>query len=188
MKIRELRKERGLTQAQLADAIGVTTASVSAWEKEKSVPRKKQMMQIADFFGIDVDQIEIPSKPQPRKIPVLGHVPAGVPLEAIETIIDYEEIPDDSMHEYFGLRVYGDSMSPKYIDGDTIIVRVQNTCTDGQDCVVRVNGFDATLKTVRILPDGIELHSVNPKYAPMRFADVQIIGVVAELRRKFIPL
>ena len=126
------------------------------------------------------------------RIPVLGRVPAGIPLEAIEDIIDFEEIPADMVRgdsEYFGLRVSGDSMYPKYLEGDIIIVRRQDTCENGQDCVVYVNGYDATLKTVYLLDNGgIRLQPVNPQYAPKSYfvgdEPVSIAGVVVELRRK----
>ena len=128
------------------------------------------------------------------RIPVLGRVPAGIPLEAIEDIIDFEEIPADMVRggsEYFGLRVSGDSMYPKYLEGDIIIVRRQGTCENGQDCVVYVNGYDATLKTVYLLDNGgIRLQPVNPQYAPKSYfvgdEPVSIAGVVVELRRKII--
>lgn len=128
------------------------------------------------------------------RIPVLGRVPAGIPLEAIEDIIDFEEIPADMVRgdsEYFGLRVSGDSMYPKYLEGDIIIVRRQDTCENGQDCVVYVNGYDATLKTVYLLDNGgIRLQPVNPQYAPKTYfrgdEPVSIAGVVVELRRKII--
>lgn len=128
------------------------------------------------------------------RIPVLGRVPAGIPLEAIEDIVDFEEIPADMVRgdsEYFGLRVSGDSMYPKYLEGDIIIVRRQDTCENGQDCVVYVNGYDATLKTVYLLGNGgIRLQPVNPQYAPKSYfmgdEPVSIAGVVVELRRKII--
>ena len=55
----------------------------------------------------------------------IGTIPADTPLDEIEDIIDYEEIaikPDDN-REYFGLEIYGDSMSPDYKDNDRIIFR-----------------------------------------------------------------
>ena len=75
-------------------------------------------------------------------------------------------------------------MSPKYLDGDTIIVKVQHTCDSGQDCVVQVNGFDATLKKVVIKDGYFELVPINEAYETMCFKNVDILGVVVELRRK----
>ena len=111
-------------------------------------------------------------------------MPAGIPLEAIEDIIGWEDIPSEWAGEYFGLKVRGDSMSPKYLDGDTIIVKAQPTCDSGQDCVVQVNGFDATLKTVHINDGFFTLTPINPAYDTLRFKEVKVLGIVVELRRK----
>lgn len=129
------------------------------------------------------------------RIPVLGAIPAGIPIEAIQDIADWEEIPVEltrGNREYFGLLVEGDSMYPKYLSGDTVIVRKQSVCENGDDCVVYVNGFDATLKTVRLHDDGsLTTEPINPTYAPRTYTleeiktlPVSIAGIVVELRRK----
>lgn len=131
------------------------------------------------------------STPQTR-IKVLGSVPAGIPIEAIEDIVDWEEIPREwtlSGKEYFGLKVKGDSMSPEYLDGDTIILQKTNDCESGDDCVVYVNGYDATFKRVIKKTDHIILQPINSTYEPIMCEytgdnSVQIAGVVVELRRK----
>lgn len=129
------------------------------------------------------------------RIPVLGSIPAGIPVEAVEDILDWEEIPASwaaGGREYFGLKVKGDSMYPKYLEGDTVILRKQNTCDSGDDCVVMVNGYDATLKQVFLREDGsMEIRPLNPSYPPTTYTTediaalpVSIAGVVVELRRK----
>ena len=62
------------------------------------------------------------------RIPVLGRVVAGVPIEAVEDVLGYEEIPRRlaSTGEFFALRVRGDSMLPTLRDGDTVIVEKQS--------------------------------------------------------------
>lgn len=130
------------------------------------------------------------------RIPVLGSVPAGIPLEAIEDIIDWEEIPQSLASggkEYFALQVEGDSMYPDYLPGDIVIVQKTPVCASGDDCVVYVNGYDATLKQVRLDEKHGTLTIVpkNPSYPPRTFSKeeiqslpVTIAGVVVELRRK----
>src|SRR5699024_7687846 len=84
-------------------------------------------------------------------IPVYGSIPAGVALEAIEDIQGYEDIPVEWLRgnkEFLALKIKGDSMYPKYLDGDVIIVQKQQDCESGQDCVCYVNDYDATLKKV----------------------------------------
>lgn len=116
-------------------------------------------------------------------------------MDAIEDILDWEEVPASwasGGREYFGLRVKGDSMYPKYLEGDTVILRRDSICDSGDDCAVLVNGDAATLKQVILREDGaVELRPVNPTYPPRTYSPaeveslpVQVIGVVVELRRK----
>lgn len=53
--IRDLRKKRGMTQEQLAQAMGVTVGAVYKWEAEKCVPDIAIIMELADLFGVSVD-------------------------------------------------------------------------------------------------------------------------------------
>ena len=95
--------------------------------------------------------------------------------------------------EYFALQVEGDSMYPDYLPGDIVIVQKTPVCASGDDCVVYVNGYDATLKQVKLDEQRGTLTIVpkNPSYPPRTFRKeeiqslpVTIAGVVVELRRK----
>ena len=127
-------------------------------------------------------------------IPVLGDVAAGVPIEAVEDILDYEEISNvmAKTGEYFGLRIKGDSMSPRIVEGDVVIVRQQNYANNGDLVIVLVNGDSATCKRLMKYKDGISLISFNPAYEPMTFSKdeiinkpIKIIGKVVENRQKY---
>lgn len=125
---------------------------------------------------------------------IYGSIPAGVPMECIEDIIDTEEIPSDMLKggkQYFGLKVKGNSMEPDYLDGDTLILEKADDCESGDDCVVMVNGNDGTFKRVIKNENGIILQPLNSEYYPMVFTNeqienlpVRIIGIVEEIRRK----
>ncbi|NLB87852.1 MAG: helix-turn-helix domain-containing protein [Syntrophomonadaceae bacterium] len=140
----------------------------------------------------NISPIEFPSKT--FRIPVLGSIPAGVAVEAVEDIIDWEEIPVEWLkggREYFGLVVKGDSMFPEYLEGDIVIVRKQNCCDNNDDCVVMVDNTDVTLKRIKKHEDGIELEAINPMYGKKKYTNeevnnipITILGVVIELRRK----
>lgn len=152
----------------------------------------------ASFLGTTPEELfgeNTRHSPGAVRISVLGTIPAGIPIDAVEDILDWEEIPASwttGDREYFGLRVKGDSMYPRYLEGDTVILRKQNTCDSGDDCAVLVNGDAATLKQVLLREDGaVELRPVNPTYPPRTYSPaeveslpVQVIGVVVELRRK----
>lgn len=125
---------------------------------------------------------------------VYGTIPAGIPMECIEDIIDTEEISADMLKgnkQYFGLRVKGNSMEPEYLDGDTLILEKVDDCESGEDCVVMVNGDDGTFKRVFKNENGIILQPLNPTFSPMVYTNeqieklpVRILGVVVEFRRK----
>ena len=186
----------GKSRSDMCDALGVKYTTFTDWVKGNAYPRIDKIELMANYFGIDKsDLVEDRSKSQIKanRIPVLGSVPAGIPIEAIEDIVDWEDIPMEWVnagHEFFGLKVKGDSMFPKYVEGDTIIIRKQDDCDSGQDCVVYVNGCDATLKKVVKKPDCIILQPLNPQYDPKVFDyndeenPITIAGVVVEIRRR----
>lgn len=128
------------------------------------------------------------------KIPVLGVVRAGIPIEAEENIIDYEEISQSmaATGEFFALQIKGDSMEPRITEGDVVIVRKQSSVDNGEIAVVLVNGNEATVKKFYKTDNGIKLISTNAKYDPFFFTPaevnslpVAVIGKVVELRAKF---
>lgn len=148
-----------------------------------------------DLTNITIDNARyIETTTKTVKIPILGKVPAGVPIEAIEDIIGYEEIPASMLrngNNYFSLKIDGDSMYPDYKTGDIIIIRQQSDCNSGDDCVVMVNGDDATFKRVVKQEKSIILKPLNNEYEPYYFDEyeimtkpVKIIGVAVEVRRK----
>lgn len=202
--VKELRKKEGLSQAELAEKLSVHQTLISQIERGVVIPSGATLVQLAEFFRVSTDYIlgreetaehDYPlGRPSPGaiRLPVYGRVPAGVPLEAIEDVIDWEEIPKEwsvGGKTFFATKVKGDSMYPKYIEGDIIIVQMQPDCESGQDCVVYVNGYDATLKRVLKLEDGgIRLAPINPSYAPKTYYPgddpISIAGIVVEIRRK----
>ena len=116
-------------------------------------------------------------------------------MEAIQDVVDWEELPADMARgdrEDFGLVVRGDSMYPALLPGDVVILRRTPHCESGDICAVMVNSDDATLKRVRLLPDGgLTIEPVNTNYSPRTFTagevaelPVTVLGVVIELRRK----
>ena len=195
--IKRERRKRNYTQQELADALHVIASTVGMWEQDSRVPKLEKLEEIADFFNINLDELRGQDSMDIRKgirIPVLGSVRAGIPLEAIEDIVDYEEIPEVMARngEYFGLLVKGDSMSPVFVDDDTVIVRKQESADTGDSVIAMINGDEATIKRLKRTEDGIILIPNNPQYLPMTYSNdqiktlpVRILGKVVELRRKF---
>lgn len=198
-RLKEARRAKGLTQVEVAKFIGITQGGYSGWERGDVNIDGVSLARLAELFDVTTDYLIGKTDAQsekPIKIPVLGSVPAGIPIEAIEDIIDWEELPQSMASgdkEYFALEVKGDSMWPDYLPGDVVIVRRQPTCDSGDDCVVYINGYDATLKQVRLNAEDQSLTIVprNQSYPPRTFTaeeiqslPVTIAGVVVELRRK----
>lgn len=187
--------ERGISPTKAVVSIGRSKSAVTDW-KNGTTPNSTTIRKLADFFGVDPSVFTGEQAADSFRIPVLGTIPAGIPLEAIEDVVDWEEIPKAMLNggkEYFALKVKGDSMWPRFLEGDTVIVRKSPTCRSGEICVVYVNGYDATLKEVRMseADKGVSLIPENKNYPPRTYTrkeveelPVTIAGVVVELRRK----
>lgn len=209
-RFREQRIKHGYkSQKELADVLFVNQTAVSQWERGVTTPSSQLLVKLSELYGVTTDYLlghvkedlasssldKHPVSSGVIRIPVLGQIQAGVPMEAIEDVLDWEEIPaswGSGNRQYFGLRVKGDSMYPKYLEGDTVILQKEKTCDNGDDCAVLVNGDAATLKQVFFRDGGaIELRPINPAYPPRTYTPaeieslpVQVLGIVVELRRK----
>lgn len=188
----------GKDQIDLVKDLGFNKSTVSTWCRGIKVPRMGTIQILAHYFNIDisdlVDEKGDANSSKSVKIPVLGTVVAGIPLEAIEEILDYEEISVQMARngEYFALKVKGDSMEPKISAGDVVIVRKQSDVDSGEIAIVLVNGDEATIKKVTKFEGGINLIPNNPAYEVMTYTNeqieslpVRVIGKVVELRAKF---
>lgn len=199
-KLKELRTSRNLYQKDVAAHLGVDRTTYVKYELGTSEPSFEILQKLADFYNVSIDYIlgrqysGSNIRPKGVKIPVLGIVPAGIPIEAIEEILDYEEIPEHmaSTGEFFGLKIKGDSMMPRICDGDIVIVRKQPDVESGETAIIMVNGDEATCKKVVKQENGITLVPNNPAYDPRFFTNkeinstpVRVIGKVVELRGKF---
>lgn len=156
---------------------------------------------MANIFEVSTDTIlgestpPAPSSPNGVMVPVLGEVAGGLPLLAVENIIDYEEIPKDmaASGDILGLRVKGHSMEPRICDGDVVVVRRQSDVECGDIAVVLVNGDSATVKKIKKELDGsIWLIPNNPAFEARHYSPqeqetipVKFFGKVIELRGKF---
>lgn len=199
-RIRAAREAAGILQKDVAAALNVKQNTISNWENDRSEPDMSSLAKMAGLYHTSVDFLIGRSVQNTSdvgvRVPVLGSVPAGIPIEAVEDIKDWEELPRSMTtggREYFALEVKGDSMWPDYLPGDVVIIRKQPTCESGEVAVVYVNGYDATLKQVRfdVQAKTMSIVPKNPSYPPRTFSEeeiatlpVSIAGVVVELRRK----
>ena len=187
------------SQADLAKLLFVNQTAVSQWERGVTTPSPPILLKLSQLYGVSTDYLlgknTSTDDKKGAKIPVLGDVAAGIPIEAVENIVDYEEI-DTAMAsngKYYGLRIKGSSMEPRIREGDVVIVRQQEDADTGDTAVVLVNGESATVKRIKKEPDGgLWLLPNNPAYDPQHYSPtevaekpVRIIGKVVELRGKF---
>lgn len=191
-----------MQQKDVAKALGFNPTTFNTWCVGKIIPSASKIQKIADYFKIGKsdlldDKTSLQGK-EIRKgvvIKVLSRVAAGILFEAIENIIDTEEISEElaKTGDFFGLQIHGDSMEPRMYEGDVVIVRKQEDAESGDIVIALVNGNDATCKRLMKYAGGISLLSFNAKYEPMMFSNkeisertVRIIGKVVELRGKLI--
>lgn len=212
--IKQKRLENKMTLEELANKVGVSRQTIQRYESGiiSNIPSDKiesmakaldttpaylMGWTVAEEAAHAVSTLATKALKESKKgvsIKVLGRVAAGIPIDAIEDIIDTEEITEELARtgEFFGLQIHGDSMEPRMCEGDIVIVRKQDDAESGDIVIAMVNGDDATCKRLRKYRDGIELISNNPSYDPMFFNNeeiekkpVKIIGKVVELRGKF---
>ncbi len=184
------KKELNITIDEIAKKANLPKGSVqNIFAGYVPDPRASTVEAIEKALGLN--------KPNANKgvwIPVYGNIAAGIPIEAIEDIIDQEEIPTEMTNngEYIALRVKGSSMEPRIKEGDVVIIKRQETIENGEIAAVLVNGNDVTLKQVKVEDSGIWLIPFNSAF-PHKFytkkecADlpVRILGKMVELRAKF---
>ncbi|MEA5135681.1 MAG: XRE family transcriptional regulator [Candidatus Fimivivens sp.] len=200
--IKDLIDKSGKMQKEIAADLGLSQPRFNYYVNGSREPDNETLIRIANYFHVSTDfllgrtnnEFDVPSSTGGIWIPVLGKVVAGIPLEAIECISDYEEISTEmaACGEHFALEIKGDSMEPRMSEGDVVIVRRQADAETGDICVVLVNGYDATVKKIKKDASGVMLIPLNSDYEPMHYSNqdietlpVTILGRVVELRAKF---
>jgi len=200
-RLKELRRKNDLTQAELAKAFNIGLATVAMWESSQRRPPAKMLLKIAEFFKVSVDYllgVETKSE-EILTFPVLAGVRAGfgsVPDDEIESGA-FQEIPRSILGirrpaDMMVLRVEGDSMSPKFLDGDRVLVLRQASVDSGDIAIVCYDDYEnGTIKKVHYETgcDYVDLIPLNPRYAPVRIQGellegVRVIGKVIYLFRE----
>lgn len=189
--LRELRKREGLSQAELAEILGISKSTVGMYEQSKRSPRSDELlMRIAGYFGVTIDYLKGYSpgsvsydfdklglrKVVIKRLPMLGKIACGKPVMCEQ---DYETAIDASgeINADFCVTAEGDSMiNARIMDGDVVFIREQSIVENGEIAVVIVNDEEVTLKRFYYYPESqrVILQAENPKYQPMVYEGEQL--------------
>ena len=205
--IKHLRLLNGSTQEQIGNICGKQNTAVANWEKGIREPDAIDLLKLSNFFNIPInilmekdlrfDNAEmIDFDSNILKIPVYGTIKAGIPIESQNDIIDYVDIPKDWTNggkKFYGLKISGDSMFPKYSENDIVIFE-QNDDIEAyknKDVAVMINGTESTFKKILVNEQGIVLQPYNTAYDIMMYSKeqveqlpIKVIGIAREKRVK----
>lgn len=189
---------KGVSRPQICEDLGFKYTTFADWINAVTYPRMGKIEAMANYFGCEKSDLIENRDPvvqtKAHRIPVYGTVSAGIPLEMVEDILDYEEIPakwgDPS--DFFCLQIKGKSMQPKMDEGDVVVVKKQADADSNDIVIFTVNGENASCKRLKKSEHGLAFIPLNTNYDPLIYSwdqvkelPVQILGKVVELRAKF---
>ena len=161
---------------------------------EISVDKLLDKKEIVNWIDYNEEENEISENV--FMIPVYGTIKAGIPIESQEDIIDYIDIPKSWIKggkRFYGLRISGDSMFPKYQENDIVVFEqtYDTAVYHGKDVSMMINGTESTFKKLLINENGIVLQPYNASYDIMMFSKedveqlpIKVVGVAREKRTK----
>lgn len=199
-RIKALREQKGISQIELAEKIGVSKQNLYKYENGiiSNIPSDKieaaaAALETSPAYIMGWEDSTVSPLPLENVYmrPLYDSVAAGFNALAQNTVVGY--IPTQIMspseqEKYIWVNVVGDSMSPMIDDGSKVLIKLQESVDSGQIAIVLIDDEEAVVKRVVYGDDWIELQSVNPYYPPRRFEgqDVQrirVMGLVKEVSK-----
>lgn len=190
--INKYRKIRNYSLETLGEMIGVQKKTVQRYECGEIKIDMDRLHAIAKALNVDISKLLEGTIAAPMiesriddivRLPVLGSVPAGDPLEACEEVAEYMALPRMLVKSEndFCLKIRGDSMREMGIsDGDLILVHPQPTAENGQTIIARIDG-EVTCKRFYRLNGKCRLEPANSQYKPIDCDELEIIGIVTKV-------
>ncbi|URO00877.1 helix-turn-helix domain-containing protein [Leclercia adecarboxylata] len=204
-RLKELRKQRKLTQGQLGKALGVSDVTIGYWERDLNVPGGKSLTKLAQYLGVTEgfllygreDEANVGAAPvAAQQVPIISYVQAGAwspecDARNLDGTVEYILTSEFHSHSTFALKVKGKSMEPEFVEDDVIIIDPELHPGPGDYVVAKNGGDEATFKKYRargVSETGdeiFELVPLNDDYAIRNSAKekIHVIGVVVEHRR-----
>lgn len=180
--IRELRKQKALSQKELAEICRVHQTAVSQWEKGRTQPDRESLKLLAKTFSVSVDMLlngVHEDNAEDNRVPVFDFASAA------------ELCAKLGEKEYFALTVTDDSMSPAMLKGDMVVIARSPDLENGDLAAVAIGGGNAIIRKIIKKDTSIMLVSENTNYEPIIFSKAEcetlplfILGKAIELRRK----
>lgn len=207
LRLKEVRKSKSMTQQDVAKYVGISQNNYSYWENGKVKIDNDSIKKLADLFNVSVDYLLGRDTPTPTldnaytpdaivPFPVIGTIKAGYDgtVEELSTgdliSIPIEMLCGRPASDYFVLQVRGNSMYPKILDGDRVLVLRTDSVDSGTTAIVLYNGDEATIKKVvySVGENWVDLVPNNPEYDTKRifaneFDQFRILGKAVKLIR-----
>lgn len=200
-KLRQAMNNAEINATELAEKTGISKSTISRYlsggyiAKQRNLLKLSRALHVAPKFLFSDAVEELDANLKVYRIPIVGKVVAGTPIDAIENITDYIRVTNPAAADgsYYALHVTGASMEPEMREGDLVIVHKQDYFDSGDICIVLVNGNEATVKKVIKSAQGITLIGFNATVYPPHFYNarqveelpVRVIGKVKQVRRSY---
>ncbi|EDS73539.1 LexA family protein [Anaerofustis stercorihominis] len=193
-KLRSLRKEHGMTQVDLANALDLDKSSIAKYESAGIIPSVDTLQKISALFNVSIDYLlnaPFGDINNVMNVEIIGTVVAGRDgIATYEFLGISQAININNKDEYKYLKVRGDSMAPQILEGDLALVRLQPDIDSGDLAVVIIGGEEGVIKKVQKTDNSISLISFNPMYDTRVFIgkdmeQLQIFGKVVKVERSY---
>lgn len=200
-KLRQAMEKAEMNATELSEKTGISKSTISRYLSGGYIAKQRNLLKLSRALHVDPKFLfsdaveELDANLKVYKIPIVGKVVAGTPIDAIENITDYIRVTNPAAADgsYYALHVTGASMEPEMREGDLVIVHKQDYFDSGDICIVLVNGNEATVKKVIKSDQGITLIGFNATVYPPHFYNarqveelpVRVIGKVKQVRRSY---
>lgn len=200
-KLRQAMEKAGMNATELSEKTGISKSAISRYLSGGYIAKQRNLLKLSRALHVDPKFLfseaveELDANLKVYRIPIVGKVVAGTPIDAIENITDYIRVTNPAAADgsYYALHVTGASMEPEMREGDLVIVHKQDYFDSGDICIVLVNGNEATVKKVIKSDQGITLIGFNATVYPPHFYNarqveelpVRVIGKVKQVRRSY---